>query len=75
MGFEAQIVEGSRYDSTNNTWGDHAWVIATVGGKPYHFDPLFGRNHTNNPRSMFMAKDADLEKTHKWDRGKYPACK
>lgn len=75
MGFDVMMVEGTRLDSKNNTWGDHVWVIAEVDGKTYNFDPLFGRNHTSNALSMFMVKDSALEATHNWDREKYPACK
>ena len=74
LGFKVMMVEGERWDHTNSTWGEHAWVIAEVGGKPYHFDPLFGRNHTNNAMTMFMAADSALEATHTWNRDFYPAC-
>ena len=74
VGAEPIMVDGERLDSGTNEWGAHAWVIAKVDGKYYHFDPLFARNHTPDYMSMFMAKDSDIEATHKWDRKAYPVC-
>ena len=75
LGHEAAVVPGLFLSDDRTEWVEHAWVIAKVGGSYYHFDPLYGRNHTGGrPRTFFMKKDADIEEVHRWDREAYPAC-
>ncbi len=74
LGFNVRYVEGERYDSKNNVWGEHVWVMMEIDGNWYHVDGLFGGNHTASLSSMFCVPDSALQKTHRWDREKYPAC-
>ncbi len=75
MGYDAQVVAGEFLSDDKTEWVEHAWVIANIEGEYYHFDPLYGRNHTGgHPRTFFMQKDADIEDVHRWDREAYPAC-
>lgn len=74
LGFNVRYVEGERYDSQNNVWGEHVWVMMEIGGNWYHVDGLFGGNHTASLSSMFCVPDSALENTHRWDKEKYPAC-
>jgi len=75
LGHEAIVVPGEFLSDDKTEWVEHAWVIAEVDGSYYHFDPLYGRNHTGGrPRTFFMKKDADIEAVHRWNREAYPAC-
>lgn len=74
LGLPCQLVEGERYDSSAGTWGEHVWVMVQIDGAYYHVDGLFGGNHTASLTSMFCVPDRALEKTHRWDRSKYPVC-
>ncbi|MGI6577519.1 MAG: transglutaminase domain-containing protein [Eubacteriales bacterium] len=75
LGHEAIVMPGEFLSDDRTEWVEHAWVIAKVNDSYYHFDPLYGRNHTGGrPRTFFMKKDADIEDVHRWDREAYPAC-
>lgn len=75
LGHESIVVPGEFLSDDRTEWVEHAWVIANVNGSFYHFDPLFGRNHTGGrPRTFFMKKDVDIEDVHRWDRDAYPVC-
>lgn len=72
LGYDSIVVAGEFLSDDKTEWVEHAWVLSEIDGTYYHFDPLFGRNHTDNPRSFFMKKDAEIEHLHRWDREKYP---
>jgi len=75
LGYESIVVAGEFLSDDRTEWVEHAWALANVDGSWYHFDPLFGRNHTGGrPRTFFMKKDADIEELHRWDRDAYPAA-
>jgi uncharacterized protein YceK len=75
LGHESIVVAGEFLSDDGTEWVEHAWVLANVDGEWYHFDPLYGRNHTGGrPRTFFMKKDADIEAVHCWDRDAYPAA-
>jgi hypothetical protein len=74
LGYPSQVVKGEFLSDDGTQWVEHAWVISEIDGEYYHFDPLFGRNHTTSPRSHFMKKDKDFEKRHRWERADYPVC-
>jgi transglutaminase/protease-like cytokinesis protein 3 len=64
---------GSQYAQDGDEgWGAHAWILARIDGRYYHFDPLYdtylSRNH-----DFFMKTDRDFENNHRWDRDAYPA--
>ncbi|MBR7141960.1 MAG: hypothetical protein IKD06_00300 [Clostridia bacterium] len=74
LGYEAVMVNGEFLDDDGKSWVAHVWIVAKIDGEYYHFDPLYGRNHTNDPGSFFMKKDSQIEHLHRWDREKYPVC-
>ena len=75
LGYESMVVAGEFLSDDRTEWVEHAWALANVDGSWYHFDPLYGRNHTGGrPRTFFMKKDADIEAVHRWDRDAYPAA-
>lgn len=73
LGFESIVVKGDFLSDDGTEWVEHGWALGKIDGSYYHFDPLFGRNHTNGkPRTFFMKKDAEIEHLHRWDRDAYP---
>ncbi len=75
LGFETVIVEGEFLRDDGSEWVDHAWVIAEIDGKNAHLDPLYGRYYAEDaPLDYFMANDAFMMKTHRWDGDSYPVC-
>ena len=74
VGCEAVIVQGE-FDRGEGEWVEHAWVIAQVDGKYYHFDPLYGKFYAEDRIGDYcMADDALLLQTHRWEQSLYPAC-
>jgi len=74
LGYECAFVTGERYSSLSRRWGEHTWLIVKVGESWYHVDGLFGGLFYNVIETTFMVPDSALEKTHRWDRGRYPVC-
>ena len=74
LGYEAVMVNGEFLDDDGKSWVAHVWIMAKIDGEYYHFDPLYGRNHTNDSSSFFMKKDSQIEHLHRWEREKYPVC-
>lgn len=67
MGCEAQIVQGTFLRADDPEPVEHAWVCAVVNGTGCWFDPLYGGHFAENPRDYFMADDARMALTHRWD--------
>lgn len=68
MGYDAEIVQGQFLRGAGGEWVDHAWVCAGIDGVVYHFDPLYDAHFADgDTASCFMATDADMEATHKWN--------
>lgn len=65
MGYDAEIVQGQFLRGEGGEWVDHAWVRATIDGVSRHFDPLYDA-HFADGASCFMASDAEMEATHRW---------
>ena len=65
MGYCAEIVQGQFLRGEGGEWVDHAWVRAMIDGVPCHFDPLYDA-HFSDTVSCFMASDAEMEATHRW---------
>lgn len=67
MGYDAEIVQGQFLRGEGGQWVDHAWVRASIDGIVYHFDPLYDAHFTDgDAASCFMASDAAMEATHRW---------
>lgn len=74
LGYECMFVTGERYSAISHKWGEHTWLIAKVNDNWYHVDGLFGGLFYNVIETTFMVPDTAIEKTHRWDKSKYPAC-
>ena len=67
MGYDAQIVQGQFLRGESGEWVEHAWVRAEINGVLYHFDPLYDAHFTDgDTNSCFMATDAEMQATHRW---------
>lgn len=68
MGYAAEVVQGQFLRGEGGQWVDHAWARATVDGVVCHFDPLYDAHFTDaDAPSCFMASDAEMEATHRWN--------
>jgi len=68
MGYDAKIVQGQFQRGEGGEWVDHAWVCVAMDGIDYHFDPLYDAHFSDgNSTSCFMATDAEMEATHRWE--------
>ena len=72
--YKPVLVSGDRWDTKNQVWGEHAWVIMEYEGRYYHFDGLYGKNHQGDTFRSFMKTDAEMREHHRWDETQYPAC-
>lgn len=73
VGIESLIVTGKANGD------NHAWNIVNVEGDYYHLDATWNDPVTDDGSEIliydyFNLKDADIEKTHFWDKEKYPRC-
>lgn len=68
MGYDAEIVQGQFLRGEGGQWVEHAWVRAEIDGVMRHFDPLYDAHFSDgDAASCFMATDAEMEATHRWD--------
>lgn len=75
------IVEGSKVgDSLQSLGGpDHAWNIVKLDGEYYHVDATWDdaaeeRDSIELLYHHLNLNDEEMQKTHVWDKSKYPAC-
>ena len=73
IGIETKIVIGTANGE------NHAWNIVKIDGDYYHIDTTWDDPVTEDGTDVlvydfFNLKDTDIEKTHNWNRGKYPIC-
>ena len=67
MGYAAEIVQGQFQRGEGGDWVDHAWVRAEIDGVDRHFDPLYDAHFSEGATvSCFLATDAEMEATHRW---------
>lgn len=67
MGYDAAIVQGQFLRGEGGEWVEHAWVRAEIDGAAVHFDPLYDAHFSDdNTVSCFMATDAEMAATHRW---------
>lgn len=65
---------------TGDADGPHAWNMVKLGGTWYHVDatwddPVLGNSGTQVvSHSYFCCTDAEMARTHRWNRAAYPAC-
>ncbi len=74
LGYECMYVSGERFSSNTYKWGEHVWLLVNINGNWYHVDGLYGGLFYDVTETTFMVPDSAVEKTHRWDRTKYPAC-
>lgn len=73
LDIESMIVVGSANGE------NHAWNIVNIDGDYYHIDATWDDPVTDDGTDTiiydyFNLKDKDIEKTHNWNRDKYPIC-
>jgi hypothetical protein len=75
------IVEGSKAGNTIQSLDDvdHAWNIVRIDGEYYHVDTTWndvneGKGSINMVYHHFNLNDTEMQKTHIWERSKYPKC-
>jgi hypothetical protein len=80
-GVQSIIVEGSKAEGVGQRLGDadHAWNIVKLDGEYYHLDATWDdvseeRDSTELIYHHFNLNDEEMQKTHVWDKGKYPPC-
>jgi transglutaminase-like putative cysteine protease len=80
LGLSVYLLEGSAffgvgtvYANSTDGWGPHAWILAEIDGRYYHFDPLYD-TYLQRDHSFFMKTDRDFEVHHRWDREAVPAA-
>ncbi|MCL2068528.1 MAG: transglutaminase-like domain-containing protein [Oscillospiraceae bacterium] len=78
LGLSVHLVEGpaffgvgSGYEDDDSGWGMHGWILASIDGRYYHFDPLYD-TYLYKDQAFFMKTDSDFESNHRWDRDAYP---
>ncbi|MHB1392109.1 MAG: transglutaminase domain-containing protein [Clostridia bacterium] len=80
-GVQSLIVEGSKVGDAEQRLGgvDHAWNIVKLDGEYYHVDATWDdvseeRDSTELVYHHFNLNDEEMQKTHIWDKSKYPPC-
>ncbi len=80
-GVQCMLVEGSKAEALGQNPGstDHAWNIVFIEGEYYHIDATWDdvsedRDSDELAYHYFNLNDGDMQKTHVWDRTRYPAC-
>jgi len=78
-GVECVIVEGTSAEAPGQS-ADHAWNIVWIEGEYYHLDATWDdvseeRGSDTTAYFYFNLGDTDMQKTHFWDEGRYPACR
>lgn len=76
------LVEGSKSEAPGQGFGsaDHAWNIVMLNGEYYHVDTTWDdvsedRNSDELLYHYLNLNDEGMQKTHIWDRSRYPECK
>lgn len=80
-GVQCILVEGSKVGNAGQRPADvdHAWNIVKLDGEYYHVDATWDdvseeRDSTDLVYHHFNINDEEMQKTHIWDKGKYPPC-
>lgn len=80
-GVQCLLVEGSKLEGTGKLLGpvDHAWNIVKLDGEYYHLDATWDdvSEERDSPELIyhhFNLNDKEMQKTHVWDKSKYPPC-
>lgn len=75
------VVKGSKAGNSIQSSDDvdHAWNIVRIDGEYYHVDAAWnnvneGKNSIDMVYHHFNLNDTEMQKTHLWDRSKYPKC-
>lgn len=81
VGVKCLIVEGSKVEDSLQGPGrvDHAWNIVMLDGEYYHIDATWDdvseeKDSADLVYHHFNLNDAEMQKTHIWDKSKYPPC-
>jgi len=77
-GVRCILVEGTGAEAPGQS-ADHAWNIVRIDGEYYHVDATWDdvpeeRGSDAVAYHYLNLNDEELQKTHIWDRSKYPAC-
>lgn len=80
-GVKCVLVEGSRAENAGQglNAADHAWNIVRIDGAYYHVDATWDDVQEEWDSSKvgyqyFNLSDEEIQKTHIWDKSKYPQC-
>ncbi|MDD4503249.1 MAG: transglutaminase domain-containing protein [Clostridiaceae bacterium] len=80
-GVQCMLVEGSKVGDAGQGLNDvdHAWNIVRIDGEYYHVDATWNdvseeRDSIEMVYHHFNLNDEEMQKTHIWDRSKYPPC-
>ncbi len=80
-GAQTIIVEGSKVGTAEQglAGADHAWNIVKLDGEYYHVDATWDdvseeRDSLELVYHHFNLNDEEMQKTHIWNKGKYPPC-
>ena len=75
------LVEGSKAEASGQSSvnADHAWNIVRIDGEYYHVDATWDdvseeKDSTELVYHHLNLDDEEMQKTHIWDRSKYPLC-
>ncbi|HYE80687.1 MAG TPA: transglutaminase domain-containing protein [Clostridia bacterium] len=81
-GVQCMLVEGSKAGTTGQRPSDtdHAWNIVRIDGEYYHVDTTWddasdGQGSIELLHHYLNLSDEELQRTHVWDRSKYPECR
>ena len=81
VGVQCILVEGSKVgdDGPSLAGADHAWNIVKLDGEYYHVDATWDdvseeKDSTELIYHHFNLNDEEMQKTHIWDKEKYPTC-
>lgn len=80
-GVQCMLVEGSKTEIAGQEPGniDHAWNIVRIDGEYYHVDTTWDDVSEDKDSGEILyhylnLNDEGMQKTHIWDRSRYPAC-
>lgn len=80
-GVQCMLVEGNKAGALVQSPGttEHAWNIVKIDGEYYHIDTTWDdvsedRDSTELVYHYLNLNDEELQKTHVWNRSKYPPC-
>lgn len=77
-GVRCILVEGTGAEAPGQS-ADHAWNIVRIDGEYYHVDATWDDVSEERGSGVvayhyFNLNDEELQKTHVWDRSRYPEC-